>query len=115
MDFCPSCANILQEEIGPMNILRLYCQTCPYVFPVLQKRSREQLFTRKPIDEILLDAIKLQDGWDPSVEKIKCPDCGCPKILFKKVLTRSQYDAQDSFYKCLEPSCNLIWKCELQS
>ena len=34
--FCPSCGNMLLLQINIQGIQEFYCQTCPYVFPIIR-------------------------------------------------------------------------------
>jgi transposase-like protein len=52
--FCPTCANILLVEAGPVGH-RFYCQTCPYIFNVTDTVTNRQDRARKKVDDVYGD------------------------------------------------------------
>ncbi|CCI50391.1 hypothetical protein ABG067_001891 [Albugo candida] len=63
MQFCPCCGNILLIEPSPDG-MRLFCQTCPYVYRIQTRIEKRVKLHRKQVDDILGG----DEAWD-KVEK----------------------------------------------
>merc|ERR1711974_296260 len=82
--FCPHCGNLLLVELDSGGT-RFYCNTCPYIFPILQQFSRKLALTRKEKDSVISE-----DTWTSAMttEHI-CPVCGHDKASYAEAQLRS--------------------------
>ncbi|BBG97681.1 DNA-directed RNA polymerase III subunit RPC10 [Prunus yedoensis var. nudiflora] len=107
MEFCPSCANMLQYELPNMHDARFFCPTCPYVAYVDRKVKikRRQHLVKKEIQPIFtLDDYKNA----PKIEE-PCPRCGFPEAAYRTQQTRSADEAETRFFRCMNNNCGHTW------
>ena len=54
LTFCPTCANLLLVDHSPYGGgLKLYCQTCPYMYNITKPIRSEVKIERKEVDDVL--------------------------------------------------------------
>jgi DNA-directed RNA polymerase subunit M/transcription elongation factor TFIIS len=52
--FCPKCANLLLSDVGTSGQTVFKCQTCPYVYSIEYRITKEvSLPPRKQVDDVL--------------------------------------------------------------
>ncbi|CAO2826744.1 uncharacterized protein LOC130800357 [Amaranthus tricolor] len=105
MEFCPSCANLLQYEMS--NPARFFCRTCPYVSAIEPKVKikRSVQLAHKEATPIAVG----QKNVGPTTEA-PCPKCHHGKASFYQMQTRSADEPMTIFYTCLNESCGHKWK-----
>ncbi|KAG4106694.1 putative Rpc11-DNA-directed RNA polymerase III subunit C11 [Neocallimastix lanati (nom. inval.)] len=103
--FCPSCGNMLLLQINVQGIQEFYCQTCPYVFPIIRPQTQVTHFKRKEVDDVLGGA-KAWENVDST--EATCPKCENGKAFFMQIQTRSADEPMTIFYKCTE--CGFQWR-----
>ncbi|KAG9321386.1 hypothetical protein KVV02_005759 [Mortierella alpina] len=52
MYFCPTCSNLLLVQSDGAQ-QQLYCQTCPYIYPVVKTIVQRKTLDRKQVDDVL--------------------------------------------------------------
>eukprot|EP00246_Nothoceros_aenigmaticus_P006038 TRINITY_DN1877_c0_g1_i6.p1 TRINITY_DN1877_c0_g1~~TRINITY_DN1877_c0_g1_i6.p1 ORF type:complete len:111 (+),score=17.30 TRINITY_DN1877_c0_g1_i6:234-566(+) len=108
MEFCPTCANLLQlEHSKDTGHLRLYCPTCPYVYRIDRKVSKKLALPRKQVDDVLGG----DDAWK-NVDRIEvsCPKCGHNAAYFMQIQIRSADEPMSTFFKCCNNNCTYQWR-----
>lgn len=105
MEFCPTCANLLQYEMT--NPARFYCRSCPYVSPIERKVKikRAVQLANKEATPIVVGEKNVGPTTDAS-----CPKCRHGKAEFHQMQTRSADEPMTIFYKCLNESCGHNWR-----
>ncbi|KAL6005650.1 hypothetical protein ACLOJK_006221 [Asimina triloba] len=71
MEFCPTCANMLQVE--PPHVgrrARFFCPTCPYVYSIEQKITKKERLAKKKEE-----AIYSKDDEMKNAPKTQATDC----------------------------------------
>eukprot|EP00947_MAST-08B_sp_MAST-8B-sp1_P002314 g2314.t1 len=102
MLFCPTCGNLLLVDTGTG--AKFFCQTCPYIYSVKNKLSRNMKLDRKAVDDVL--------GGEAAWENVDqtdtvCPHCRHNRAYFMMVQTRSADEPMTVFYKCVK--CKQRW------
>mmetsp|Transcript_21247 Transcript_21247/g.67267 ORF Transcript_21247/g.67267 Transcript_21247/m.67267 type:complete len:111 (+) Transcript_21247:105-437(+) len=105
--FCPTCANLLLVEHGGIGDLRFFCQTCPYIYNIDRKMSKNVLLENKKVDDVLGG----EDAWK-NVDKTEasCSACGASEAYFMQIQIRSADEPASIFYKCINVSCGYRWR-----
>ncbi|XP_021761688.1 DNA-directed RNA polymerase III subunit RPC10-like [Chenopodium quinoa] len=105
MEFCPTCANLLQYEMT--NPARFFCRSCHYISPIERKVKikRGVQLTNKEATPIAVGKKPVGD-----TTAATCPKCGHGEAEFKQFQTRSADEPMTILYKCLKEGCENIWK-----
>ncbi|KAK3819353.1 MAG: hypothetical protein JOS17DRAFT_756266 [Linnemannia elongata] len=105
MYFCPACSNLLLVQSDGTQ--RLYCQTCPYIYPIVKTIVQRKTLDRKQVDDVLGG----DEAWanvDQTEES--CPRCEHDRAYYMQIQTRSADEPMTTFYKCTELKCGWQWK-----
>ena len=87
LTFCPTCANMLLVDHSPHGGgLKLYCQTCPYMYDITKTMRTEVRCETKEVDDVLGG----EDAWK-NVDKTSatCPKCNHGQAYFMQIQIRS--------------------------
>ena len=98
LTFCPTCANMLLVDHSPHGGgLKLYCQTCPYMYDITKTMRTEVRCETKEVDDVLGG----EDAWK-NVDKTSatCPKCNHGQAYFMQIQIRSGDEPMSTFYKC---------------
>ncbi|KAM7472324.1 hypothetical protein LguiA_010507 [Lonicera macranthoides] len=109
MEFCPTCGILLQYALPHMgHPSRFFCPTCSYICHIESKVKikRRQHLVKKEIEPIF-SKDELKNG--PTTEA-SCPNCGYDKASFQQIQIRSADEPMTTFYKCLNESCENLWR-----
>eukprot|EP00009_Paramoeba_aestuarina_P008072 CAMPEP_0201523398 /NCGR_PEP_ID=MMETSP0161_2-20130828/19675_1 /ASSEMBLY_ACC=CAM_ASM_000251 /TAXON_ID=180227 /ORGANISM="Neoparamoeba aestuarina, Strain SoJaBio B1-5/56/2" /LENGTH=97 /DNA_ID=CAMNT_0047922503 /DNA_START=198 /DNA_END=491 /DNA_ORIENTATION=- len=93
---------LVENEINGM---RLYCQTCPYVYHIQEELSVKLPLTAKKVDDVLGG----EEAWE-GVDKTatKCPECSHHEAYYILIQIRSADEPSSVFYKCCK--CGHRWR-----
>ena len=107
LQFCPTCANLLQLDRRSVSGFRLFCTSCPYTSPLTRRLRFRHELQRKAVDDVLGGA----DAWRnvDSTEAL-CSRCGHTRAFFMQIQTRSADEPMTTFYKCCNQRCSHQWK-----
>ncbi|KAJ1980674.1 RNA polymerase III C11 subunit [Dimargaris xerosporica] len=106
MLFCPSCSNLLiNKQAGDGNAFQ--CQTCPYMFPIVQRISSRTVLKTKQVDDVLGGA----EAW-ASADKtqIRCEKCSHDFAYFRLIQIRSADEPSTQFFRCCNEQCQHEWR-----
>lgn len=107
MKLCPVCGNLLLVELSATERTHLFCQSCPYDFPVQVTFTVSKSVQKKKADDVLGGA----DAWaDVQQTSTLCPKCSNDKAYFMQLQTRSADEPMTTFYKCASLKCKYRWK-----
>ncbi|KNA23433.1 hypothetical protein SOVF_024790 [Spinacia oleracea] len=106
MEFCPSCANLLQYEMRMP--ARFFCRSCRYICPIEKKVKikRGVILAHKEATPVVVGE-KQHVG---ATTDATCPKCSHGKAEFEQMQTRSADEPMTIFYKCLNQSCKHNWR-----
>ncbi|KAF9930440.1 DNA-directed RNA polymerase III subunit RPC10 [Linnemannia zychae] len=105
MYFCPACSNLLLVENDGTQ--RLYCQTCPYIYPIVNTIVQRKTLDRKQVDDVLGG----DEAWaNVDQTEASCPRCEHDRAYYMQIQTRSADEPMTTFYKCAELKCGWQWK-----
>ncbi|KAG0045926.1 DNA-directed RNA polymerase III subunit RPC10 [Gryganskiella cystojenkinii] len=106
MYFCPTCSNLLLVQSGAVS-QQLYCQTCPYVYPIAKTIVQRKRLDRKQVDDVLGG----DEAWQ-NVDQTEalCPKCEFDRAYYMQIQTRSADEPMTTFYKCVNLQCGWQWK-----
>ncbi|KAG0012321.1 beta-adaptin [Entomortierella chlamydospora] len=101
MYFCPTCSNLLLVQSDGAQ-QQLYCQTCPYIYPVVKTIVQRKTLDRKQVDDVLGG----DEAW-ANVDKTdaSCPRCEHDRAYYMQIQTRSADEPMTTFYKCCDIKC----------
>lgn len=107
LTFCPTCANMLLVDHSRYGGgLKLYCQTCPYVYDITTTIRSEVKTAKKEVDDVLGG----EDAWK-NVDKTYisgCPKCDHDMAYFMQIQIRSADEPMSAFFKCCK--CAHQWR-----
>lgn len=107
LTFCPTCANMLLVDHSRYGGgLKLYCQTCPYVYDITNTIRSEVKTAKKEVDDVLGG----EDAWK-NVDKTYtsgCPKCDHDMAYFMQIQIRSADEPMSTFFKCCK--CAHQWR-----
>ncbi|KAL2895846.1 DNA-directed RNA polymerase III subunit RPC10 [Bienertia sinuspersici] len=106
MEFCPTCANLLQYE---MTIpAKFFCRTCPYICPIEKQVNiiRGVVLPKKEVTPI---DVGEKENVGPTTDE-SCPRCGHGKALYVEKQIRSADEPATIFYRCLNERCDHTWR-----
>ncbi|VFQ78849.1 unnamed protein product [Cuscuta campestris] len=108
MEFCPTCANLLQFEMPNMDRPGGFaCPTCPYICDI---GARVKIKRKMHLVPKKLDPILSVDSMDTApTTKERCSTCGYDEAAFVEMQTRSADEPATRFYRCKR--CRYTW-CE---
>jgi transcription factor S len=102
MKFCPKCKSIMRPGTGG----KVKCRKCGHEM----KASAGNLIVsgnQKPDREMTVLDNK-EDAGLPTIEGIKCPDCGNQKAYWWMRQLRSADESEVRFFRCTE--CGKTWR-----
>ncbi|KAG0093394.1 DNA-directed RNA polymerase III subunit RPC10 [Podila epicladia] len=106
MYFCPTCSNLLLVQSDGAQ-QQLYCQTCPYIYPVVKTIVQRKTLDRKQVDDVLGS----DEAWaNVDQTEASCPRCEHDRAYYMQIQTRSADEPMTTFYKCTELKCGWQWK-----
>ncbi|KAG0206517.1 DNA-directed RNA polymerase III subunit RPC10 [Mortierella sp. GBA30] len=106
MYFCPTCSNLLLVQSDGAQ-QQLYCQTCPYIYPVVKTIVQRKTLDRKQVDDVLGG----DEAWaNVDQTEASCPRCEHDRAYYMQIQTRSADEPMTTFYKCCELQCGWQWK-----
>ncbi|KAF9432290.1 DNA-directed RNA polymerase III subunit RPC10 [Entomortierella beljakovae] len=106
MYFCPTCSNLLLVQSDSIQ-QQLYCQTCPYIHPIVKTIVQRKTLDRKQVDDVLGG----DDAWaNVDHTEATCPRCEHDRAYYLQIQTRSADEPMTTFYKCCEIKCGWQWK-----
>uniref|UniRef100_A0A7S3GG99 DNA-directed RNA polymerase III subunit RPC10 n=1 Tax=Palpitomonas bilix TaxID=652834 RepID=A0A7S3GG99_9EUKA len=104
LQFCPLCANILLVE-HHNDELRLFCQTCPFVYKMQSSHKSRVVLQKKEVDDVFGG----EEAWENAdTARTTCPNCGHAEAYFMQIQTRSADEPSTIFYRCCK--CHHEWK-----
>mmetsp|Transcript_17406 Transcript_17406/g.28596 ORF Transcript_17406/g.28596 Transcript_17406/m.28596 type:complete len:110 (-) Transcript_17406:785-1114(-) len=107
MLFCPTCANILFVETVGGSTLRFFCQTCPYIYNVVDKVVKKVPLKRKKVDDVLGG----EEAWkNVDQTEVTCPQCSNTHAYFMQLQIRSADEPATLFFKCTNNDCQHRWR-----
>ncbi|KAK9669301.1 hypothetical protein RND81_13G122500 [Saponaria officinalis] len=106
MEFCPTCANLLQYEMR--SPARLFCRTCPYVCAIMPKVKIRRAVKLDNKEATPVAAVG-EKNVGPTTDA-PCPKCRHGKAAYHQMQTRSADEPMTIFYKCLNDSCGHQWR-----
>ena len=82
LTFCPTCANMLLVDHSPYGGgLKMYCQTCPYVYDITTTIRSEVKCDTKEVDDVLGGEDVEERGQDEAT----CPKCDHGQAYFMQI------------------------------
>ncbi|XP_058104857.1 uncharacterized protein LOC131248551 [Magnolia sinica] len=108
MEFCPTCANLLQvEPASAGRKSRFFCPTCPYIYTIDHKITKKERLPKKEVEPIFSWAESMKNA--PKTQAT-CPACGHGEACFKQIQIRSADEPMTTFYMCCNESCRRDWR-----
>ena len=111
--FCPTCGNLLlvRQSGGMGDVLRFFCRTCPYAFPLRDQRLTITRTFGERRGRAVDDVLGGEEAWK-DVEKTdaRCPaeNCNSRMAFFRQMQIRSADEPMTTFYRCVQ--CARQWK-----
>ena len=105
LTFCPTCANMLLVDHSPHGGgLKLYCQTCPYMYDITKTMRTEVRCETKEVDDVLGG----EDAWK-NVDKTSatCPKCNHGQAYFMQIQIRS---GDEPMSRSTSAKCSEQWR-----
>jgi transcription factor S len=102
MEFCPKCKSIMRPGTGGM----VKCRKCGHEM----KASAGNLIvsgSQKPQREMTVLDNK-EDAGLPTIDDVKCPDCGNSKAYWWMRQLRSADESEVRFFRCT--ACGKTWR-----